>query len=144
MNNVGVYNLCINKGSTFGPLVFRFRNTQDQTLLDFTGLQARGKIKSAYTSSTLADLTCWIPSNGEIWISLSSDNGLIDNIAPIKMLQIGGWDVRDTPLTKQELKLFNIGLAPYVWDLETYNSASPPKVIRRVTGLVAVTSSVSS
>lgn len=142
MSGVGIYNLCIDKGSTFGPVVFRL-STND-VAIDLTGLSARSKVRDSFTGTILANLTCTIPTptNGEIWVSLSSDVTLPDNISPLSIRQITDWATRTTPLTKEQLKLFNIGTSPYVWDLETFDAASPPNVLRRLSGLVAITSEV--
>lgn len=144
MSNVGVYNLCLNKGATYGPQVFRFRDSTDDSLIDLTGLTARSKIRDSFTGTVLADLVCTIstPTNGEIWVSLASNVAIADNISPLNFKQLIDWGIRATPLTKEELKLFNPGMSPYVWDLETYDSANPPNVLRRLNGLVAVTSEV--
>ena len=144
MSSVGVYNLCLNKGATYGPKVFRFRNSSDQSLIDLTGLSARSKIRDSFTGTVLADLVCTIPTptNGEIWVSLASNVVIVDNISPLNLLQITNWETRNTSLTRDELKLFNAGLYPYVWDLETFDTADPPNVLRRLNGLAAVTSEV--
>ena len=142
MSDVGIVNLCINKGATYGPKVFRFRNSSDGSLIDLTGLSARSKIRDSFTGTSLADLVCSIPTptNGEIWVSLASNVTIADNINPVKLLQITGWETLATPLTKDQLKLFNVGMSPYVWDLETFDTSNPPIVLRRLSGLVAVTS----
>ena len=142
MSNVGIYNLCIDKGATFGPIVFRL--STGGTEIDLTNLSARAKIRDSFTGSVLADLTCSIPepTDGRIWVSLASNVALPDNISPLNVRQITDWATRTTPLTREQLKLFNVGTSPYVWDLETFDTADPPNVLRRLSGLVAITSEV--
>ena len=210
MAKAGIYNLCIQKGSTFGPItiqlnysvvltedapvgatslrvsplnseylasqVLTFGGVQvtltttvpvggttlpinaltaalsrgDQATgnpVNLTGIGARGKIKKAYTDPTgLADLTCTIgtpPTQGLISISLSSDTAVADNISPLNFSQIQDWATK-SQLTREDRRLFNTGVEPYVWDLETFDTANPPNVKRRMNGMVAVTSEVTT
>ena len=210
MGKAGIYNLCIQKGSTFGPITIQlnysvvltedapigvtslrvsplnseylsgqtlaFGNTQvtltttasvgntilsinaltaalsrgDQATgnpVNLTGIGARGKLKKTYTDPTgLADLTCTIgtpPTQGLISISLPSNTVIEDNISPLNFSQIQNWATK-SQLTREDRRLFNPGVEPYVWDLETFDTANPPNVKRRLNGMVAVTSEVTT
>ncbi|MFG6101150.1 hypothetical protein U2F10_02780 [Leptothoe sp. EHU-05/26/07-4] len=146
MSTAGIYNLCIDKGTTFGPVTFRLKDKETNTPISLVGLDVRAKIRSSYTeSTTLVDLTATITdaANGAMTIELPSTTDIPDNISPLSFAQIKNWATKLT-LSNEERKLFNTGLAPYVWDLETYDAADPPVVIRRLNGLVAVTSEVTS
>lgn len=146
MSKAGIYNLCINRGSTFGPITVRLKDKLSGDPIDLTGINARSKIRKTYGDSTeLAVFTATVTdvTNGEIQFTLASDIDIPANITPLKFAQISEWETK-LDLTRDETKLFNIGLSPYVWDLETYDNASPPVVTRRLNGMVAVTEEVTS
>lgn len=113
--------------------------------VDLTGFSARAAIRVNYDdTSPLATFTCNIPSpatDGIVTILMPSDvtTTLPANVTPNKADDIV--DLQDVAFpTTTELKLFNPGKAPYVWDLEVYDSASPPLVIRYLYGRVLVLS----
>ena len=141
----GILNLCIGEGVTFGPITVRIREKGTGNLVDITGLNVRAKIRKSYGASTdLAVLTTVITDsvNGEIQISLGSDHGIEDNISPLKFSGLEATWPTLVELDTRQKKLFNPGKGPYVWDLEVYDNAGPPMVVRYLTGMVAVTSEV--
>jgi hypothetical protein len=112
--------------------------------VDLTGFSARAAIRAKYEdASPLATFTCNIPApatNGVVTILLPSNvtTTLPANIIPNRADDIV--DLQDATFpTATESKLFNPGIAPYFWDLECFNTASPPLVIRYLYGRVLVT-----
>ncbi len=112
-------------------------------LINFTGKTARASIRSTHSSTTaLASFTCTIatPANGEILLTLPSTTTatIPANITPTKADDIADIQANSFP-SSTELKLFSPGLAPYVWDLEVFDTSSPPQVTRYLYGVVLVT-----
>lgn len=145
MTTAGIYNLCIAKGSTF-EVTFRLKDKATDAPIDLTGLDVRSKIRTSYgASATLIDPVTTITdaTNGAIKLALASDADIPDNIAPLQFAQISNWATK-LQLTDIERKLFNAGTPAYVWDLETFDSSDPPVVTRRLNGMVAVTTEVTS
>lgn len=204
------FNICIPQGSTFGPVVFRLRNTivlsanapagaveisvsplsqnvglgstflfgavsvvttasaatGDRTIsveplssaltkglvakgdpIDLTGKQVRSQIRQQFSDvEPLASFTCTVLSpttNGELSISLPSTTSamLPANIFPDKADGITDLQNLSFP-NATDLKLFLPGLAPFYYDVEIFNVASPPVVDRYIYGRVIVTAEV--
>ncbi len=107
-------------------------------LLDLTGKSVRAKIRKAYSdTAALADFVCTSTNPGVVVINLTSTAtaALAANITPGNAKKI----VNKQTLTKEDYKLFLPGLAPYYWDLEVFDTASPPQVTRYIFGEVLVT-----
>jgi hypothetical protein len=112
-------------------------------LIDFTGKTARAAIRANYTDTNpLATFTCTIatPTNGEIAIALpsTSTSAIAANIHPDKADDIVDLQANTFPSTT-EARLFLPGLSPYYWDLEVFDTGSPPQVTRYLYGRVIVT-----
>jgi hypothetical protein len=115
--------------------------TAKGSLIDLTGVQARAAIRDDYNAAApLAAFSCSI-SGSEITISMSSvvTAAIPANIQPGKADDLSELQSIAFP-TVADSKLFNPGRSPYFWDLEVYNSASPPVVTRYLYGKLLVTS----
>jgi hypothetical protein len=139
----GIYNLCINEGATLQPTTIRLVDSVTGGAVDLTGLNVRSKISATYGADTVLVYPTTVITDvtgGEISLELASDHGLADNISPLSFSKFAeSWPTK-ADLSSVETALFNIGMRPYVWDLETYDSATPPVVVRRLNGMVVVTS----
>jgi hypothetical protein len=117
--------------------------TAKGNLVDLTGFSARASIRANYADTTaLASFTCTVVSpatNGEVTIAMPSTTTttLPANITPGRADDILDLQANSFP-TATELKLFNPGTPPYFWDLECFNTASPPIVNRWVYGRILV------
>ena len=114
------------------------------SLVDLTGKSARASIRQEFLDeSSLIDFTCTIknpPTSGEVTISLSStaSAALLANTTPGKLRAITNLQSSDFPTAAEIKTLFTVGLqpAPYYYDLEIYDSGSPPVVTKYITGRV--------
>jgi hypothetical protein len=111
--------------------------------VDLTGKSARAAIRAQYSDTApLASFTCTVsntPTTGEITISLPSTTSatLPANISPDRADDIADLQAVTFP-SVTEAKLFLAGKAPYYFDLEVFDTASPPIVTRYVFGRVLV------
>lgn len=114
--------------------------------LDLTGKSARASIRQEFLDTApLVNFTCSIknpPTSGEVTISLSSADSaaLLANTTPGKVRAITNLQSSDFPTAAEIKTLFTVGLqpAPYYYDLEIYDSGSPPVVTKYITGRVVV------
>jgi hypothetical protein len=117
--------------------------TAKGNLVDLTGFQARASIRANYTdTAALASFTCTVVSpatNGEVTIAMPSTitTTLPANITPGRADDILDLQANSFP-SATELKLFNPGTQPYYFDVECFNTASPPIVNRWIHGRVLV------
>ncbi len=117
--------------------------TAKGNLVDLTGFSARASIRAQYTDTApLASFTCAIVSpatNGEVTIAMPSNTTttLPANITPGRADDIVDLQTNSFP-DATEAKLFNPGTSAYYYDLECFNTASPPVVNRWVYGRVLV------
>ena len=113
--------------------------------IDLTGKLARAQIRQNYSDvNPLASFTCSVLSpatNGEVSISIPSTvtTTIPANTAPDKADDIVDLQSPTFPSTTEN-KLFYPGLAPFYYDMEVYDLASPPNVSRYIYGRVIVTS----
>lgn len=111
--------------------------------VDLTGEQARAAIRANFADTApLATFTCTIaspPTLGEITISLPSTTSaaLPANISPDRSDDIVDLQSVTFP-SATEAKLFLAGKAPYYWDLEIFDGATPPIVTRYIYGRLLV------
>jgi hypothetical protein len=106
--------------------------TAKGSLVDLSGQQARASIRRNFEDpEPLVDFDCSIDGS-EVAIALSSvaSAALPANITPGNLRRIGDIQTDDFG------KVFNPGANAYFWDLELYNSGSPPIVTRWIDGRV--------
>ena len=114
--------------------------TAKGALIDLSGVQARASIRDDYNAAEpLADFTCAI-SGSEITISMDSGvtAAIPANIQPTKADDLSELQAISFP-TANDKKLFNPGKSTYYFDLECFDSGSPPVVTRYLYGKVLVT-----
>lgn len=115
--------------------------------VDLTGKSVRAAIRKDFSDTApLATFTCTITSPatlGEVTILLPSTTSasLPPNIRPNRVDDIV--DLQSTSFPdSNEAKLFLPGFSSYVYDVEVFDSATPPVVQRYVYGLVLVSPEV--
>jgi hypothetical protein len=119
--------------------------TAKGNLVDLTGFQARASIRANYAdTAALAGFTCTVVSpatNGEVTIAMPSTTTttLPANIAPGKSDDIVDLQANTFP-DANEAKLFYPGTSAYYFDVECFNTSSPPVVNRWIYGRVLVSS----
>lgn len=114
--------------------------------VDLTGKNARASIRQEFLAqSPLANFTCTIgtpATSGQVTLMLSSSTsaGIPANTTPGKARLISDLQSPTFPNSDELKNLFTVGLqpAPYYYDLEIYDSGSPPIVTKYIKGRVLV------